>query len=114
MSVAEIRSAVSDKQHHQNQQQNHPTLFKGLGCLDGKYGIQIDTSVAPFNLTTPCQVVTPQLPCVNAELLQMEDLDMIEKIDEPSAWCSPMVVIAKSNGKVSLAVVPLEASVTPV
>ena len=96
--VAEIRS-TSDKQTHV---QSHPKLFKGLGCLKGEYEIKTDPDVQPFNLTLPRRIPIPQLPRVKEEICRMEKLGVIEQLDEPTKWCSPMVVVPKSNGKVRI------------
>ena len=80
----------------------NPRLFKGLRCLEGEYEIKIDPAVQPFNLTTPRRIPIPQLPKVNKEIHRMEELGVIEQIDEPTQWFSPMVVVPKSNGEVRI------------
>ena len=99
--VAEIRS-TSDKQTHV---QSHPKLFKGLGCLKGEYEIKTDPDVQPFNLTIPRRIPIAQLPRVKEEICRMEKLGVIEQLDEPTKWFSPMVVVPKSNGKVRICIV---------
>ena len=34
----------------------------------------------------------------------MEELGVIAKVNEPTAWCAGMVVVPKSNGKVRICV----------
>ena len=94
--VAEIRSAGDHKQQYV---QKHPRLFKGLGCLEGEYTITTDEDVQPFNLTTPRRIPIPQLPCVKKEIQRMEELGVIDQIDEPTAWCSPMSSYRKATAK---------------
>ena len=79
-----------------------PDVFTGLGCLDGTYDIAIDPKVEPFNLTTPCRIPIPMLPKVKEELEKMEKLGVIEKVDQPTAWCSPMVVVPKPGNQVRI------------
>ena len=44
----------------------------------------------------------PLLPKVQAELKLMEDMEVIEKVDQPTEWCSPVVVVPKKNDKVRI------------
>ena len=41
---------------------------------------------------------------VKAELLHMEALGVISKVDQPTEWCSGMVVVPKSDDKVRICV----------
>lgn len=95
--VEEIASANGGRYRKE-----HPKLFQGLGCLPGEYDIKLDLAVKSFDLTTPRRVPIPMLPAVEEELRRMEQLDVIEKVDQPTEWCSPMVVVPKSNGKVRI------------
>ena len=74
-----------------------PNLFKGLGKLEGSYHIKLRNDAKPY---TPRRIALPLLPKVEAELQRMEALQVIFKIEEPTEWCSPMVVVLKPNGTV--------------
>ena len=52
----------------------------------------------------PCQVAIPLLPQVKKELIRMEQLGVIEKIEEPTEWCAGLVVALKQNDKVCISV----------
>ena len=95
--VEEVASSNGDRYR-----KKHPNLFQGLGCMSGEYDIKLDPNVKPFNVTTPRRVPIPMLPKVEAELRRMEKMGVIEKVDQPTEWCSPMVVVPKSNGKVRI------------
>ena len=82
--------------------ETHPKLFEGLGCIPGEYNIELKDDATPFNLTTPRRIPIPLLDKVKTELVRMEDLDVIEKVDEPTDWCSPVVVVPKKNGAVRI------------
>ena len=41
---------------------------------------------------------------VQEEIKLMEQLDVIEPIDEPAEWCSPIVVMPKADGRVRICV----------
>ena len=77
-------------------------VFSGLGCMDGEYEIKMTPSHEPFNQTTPRCVPIPLLPKVKDELDRMETMGVIEKVDAPTEWCSPIVVVLKPNGKVRI------------
>ena len=70
--------------------------------MPGEYEIKLREGLTPFNLTTPCRIPIPLLPKVQAELKRIEDMEVIEKVDQPTEWCSPVVVIPKKNGKVRI------------
>ena len=79
-----------------------PKVFSGLGCMEGEYEIKLAPSHKPFNQTTPRRIPIPLYPKVKEELAQMEAMGVIEKVDAPTKWCSPIVVVPKSNGKVRI------------
>ena len=81
-----------------------PKLFTGLGKLEGEYTIQLDPGAKPFALSTPRRVAVPLMGAVKQELERMETLGVISKIQEPTDWCSGMVVVPKSDGKVRICV----------
>ena len=80
----------------------YPTVFKGTGNLIGVEGmLHIDPEVSP--------VAQKRIPFhlrkkVEQDLLALEQQNIIEKVDEPTPWVSPLVVIPKKNGDVCLCV----------
>ena len=58
----------------------------------------------PFSLMTPRRVALPLLPKVKEELLRMEKVGVISPVNEPTEWCSGMVVVSKPNGSVRICV----------
>ena len=70
--------------------------------MSREYEIKLREGVTPFNLTTPHRIPIPLLPKVQAELKRMEDMEVIEKVDQPTEWSSPVVVVPKKNGKVRI------------
>ena len=81
-----------------------PTLFHGLGKMDGEYTIQLQEGARPYALSTPRRVAVPLLNAVRLELERMEKMGVIVKMKEPSEWCSGMVVVPKPNGCVRICV----------
>ena len=70
--------------------------------MEGEYEIKMDQKPKPFNLTTHRRIPIPLLPKVKKELQWMDALGVIEKVVQPTKWCSPVVVMPKSNGKVRI------------
>ena len=81
-----------------------PSLFKGLGKLKIAYRIQLKDGAKPYALSTPTRVAIPLLPKVEAKLKRMEKLGVIVLVEDPTEWCSRMVVVPKPNGQVRICV----------
>ena len=73
-----------------------------MGKLKGSYQIKLKDDAHPYILQAPRRVALPLLPKVKVELQRMEALGVISKIEEPTEWCAPMVVVPKPNGTVRM------------
>lgn len=91
-------SRVSTIQEGERYAVMYPDLFKGLGTLEGDYHIRLRQDAKPFALSTPRRVALPLLPKVKQELERMEAMGVITRVEEPTEWCSGMVVVPKANG----------------
>ena len=81
-----------------------PSLFRGLGRMEGDYTIELYDDAKPFALTTSRRVAIPLLKSVRQELKGMEELGVIEKVNQPTEWCAGMVVVPKANSRVRICV----------
>ena len=82
-----------------------PSLFAGLGEFKGApYEIKLKPDFKPFALYTPRTVALPLREKVQAELQRMQELGVISPIEEPTPWCSGMVVVPKKSGQVRICV----------
>ena len=81
-----------------------PEVFLGLGKLDEPYTIKLKPKTKSFCLGTPRRIPLPLEKAVKLELKSMEEQGVISKVNEPTDWCSGMVVVPKSNGKVRICV----------
>ena len=76
-------------------------VFRGLGCLEGEYSIQVDKTVKP--VVTPCRKISFKL-CdkLKAEFDQMEVQKAICTENEPKDWVNGIVTPIKRMGIASL------------
>ena len=76
----------------------HPTLFKGLGCLKTPYRIQVDMTVPPV-IVPPRNQPAPLRDRLKTALNEMEAQCVIRKVDEPTQWVNSLVVVEKPQSK---------------
>ena len=82
----------------------YPALFEGIGQLKGaEVKLHIDTEVPPV------AQIARRIPfhlCkkVERELKTLEERKIIKKVDGPTLWVSPLVLIPKKNGEVRICV----------
>ncbi|UYV80685.1 K02A2.6-like [Cordylochernes scorpioides] len=85
----------------------HKNIFEGIGRLPIEHKIRLNEN------TTPVIAPSRKIPFsirekVKAELERMEKLDIIEKVEEPSEWTHPIVVVQKPSGDVRICMDPRE------
>ena len=81
-----------------------PQLFEGLGKLNQPYSIKLQPSTTPFLQSVVRRVAIPLLPLVKEELERMERLGVITRVEQPTDWCTRMVVMPKPNGKICICI----------
>ena len=81
-----------------------PKLFKGFGKLKSIYKITMENHAKPFSIATPRRLLLPMGQKVEEELKCMEEEDVMRPIKNPTEWCTPIVVVPKSNGKVRICI----------
>lgn len=95
VNVVEDKSAITEK---------YPDLFSGQGKLrDYRAKIHIDPQVKPVaqqQRRLPFKV----WKAVTAKLAELEKMDVIEKVNGPTRWVSPLVVVPKPDGDVRICV----------
>ena len=84
--------------------QQFPKVFNGIGKLNNfQLKIPISDSVQP--VIQPVRRVPYNLRGkLEEKLKELEKLDIIEKVDGPSAWVSPIVVVPKKNSDIRVCV----------
>ena len=82
----------------------HPKLFSGLGAMHSKVNIALKDDATPFAQATPRRVAAARKQPLQEELLRMEKLGVISKIEEPTDWCAPCVVVPKKSGQIRVCI----------
>ena len=79
---------------------NFPISLK----MSEEYIICLKSDAQPFALSTPRRIPIPLMKKVEDELLKMQVEGVISKVDQPTDWCSGMVIVPKSKGRVRMCV----------
>ncbi|PIK56894.1 hypothetical protein BSL78_06220 [Apostichopus japonicus] len=80
-------------------------VFEGLGCLPGEHKIVIDPQASP--VAHPCRKVPFALQDdLKRELQRMVELGVITKVEEPTEWVHPLVIVRKKNGDLRVCLDP--------
>ena len=89
---------------HEQLIEQYPHICEGIGKLeDFEVKLHIDTSVPP--VAQPARRVPFHMrKQVATELEKLEKQGIIEKVNGPTPWVSPLVVIPKKNGDIRLCV----------
>ena len=73
-----------------------PSLFQGLGKIkDSLYHIKLEDTAKPFAIHVPRKVPYPLKKSVKNTLHQMTEQGVIFRVNEPTEWCAPIVVVPK-------------------
>ena len=85
-------------------EKNFPDLFNGIGKIkDKKVKLHIDPEVQPKQQShrrIPFHIRKD----VEKGLQRLEDLDVIERVEGPTPWVSPIFIVPKKTGEVRLCV----------
>ena len=81
--------------------------FRGTGALPGEYEIKIDESATPV-VHPPRRIPYMLKDKVKAELCRMEEMGIITKVEQPTKWVNPIVVVRKPNGDVRICLDPVD------
>ena len=84
--------------------EQYPSVFQGIGKLKNfEVNLHIDETIQPVAQSAR-RIPFHLRKKVSAELKKLEEQDVIKKVEGPTPWVSPLVVIPKKNGDVRLCV----------
>ena len=69
-------------------------VFQGLGCLPGEYHLDIDPNVPPVK-HNPRRVAIPLKAELKKHIDELEKMEVLKKVSEPTDWISSQVVVRK-------------------
>jgi transposase InsO family protein len=78
--------------------QAYPELFTGLGCMKGEYTIRLKDDARPHAVYAPRRLAINLLTPLKEQLDILLKLGVIKRIDEPTPWIAPIVVVPKQKG----------------
>ena len=82
----------------------YPAVFNGIGKLhDYQLKVHVNPNIPPI-AQPPRRVPFHIRKVVDAKLRELEDLDIIESVQGPTPWVSPLVAVPKANGEVRVCV----------
>lgn len=84
---------------------DYPNLFRGLGCIRTACKIVLQKTARPV-IQHPRRVPHLLKQPLKDELQRMTDAGIITRIDEPTEWVSPLVIVRKKNGALRISMDP--------
>ena len=82
-----------------------PELFKGIGCVDVCYKIELSSDALPVK-HAPRRVPESVRPLVKEELDRLVSEGIIKLVECPTEWVNSIVCATKPNGKIRLCLDP--------
>ena len=71
-------------------------VFEGLGCLPGEYHLEVDPNITLVK-HTPRRVAIPLKAELKAHIEELEKMQVLKKVTEPTDWISSEVVVRKGS-----------------
>ena len=105
-----VNTCFTGKLTKERLREMYPMVFSGLGRLKNyQLKLNLDEGVAP--VAQPVRRIPfSRREKVVQKLKELEDLDVIEKVDGPTQWVNPLVTVEKPNGDVRLCLDMREAN----
>ena len=84
----------------------YPEVFaKGLGTLPGTVHLRVDENAEP-SVTPSRRIPTALREKFKAELDRLENLGVLAKVGEPTAWVNSVVIATKKSGALRISIDP--------
>ena len=88
---------VDDTQCYVGSVNVHDRLFSGLGKLSNPHSITLKSDARPFAIHVPRPIPFPRRKLADEAIQEMLRDGVITKVEEPTQWVAPMVVVPKPN-----------------
>lgn len=103
--VSRVGNATETSDLGQKVLSDWPQLFKGLGCMNKPYKMVLKGDSQP--VIKPARRVPPMLKePLKRELGRTEAAGIVARMNEPSDWVSPQVIVRKKDGKIRVCIDP--------
>jgi hypothetical protein len=76
-----------------------------IRCLPGEYNIKVDPNVTP-KVDPPGRIAHALKPKVKGEIDRMVSEKVIIKVEKPTVWVNPIVIVENPNGKARICLDP--------
>ena len=84
---------------------SHDSVFEGPGYMHSHpVNIKIAEDATPYSVNVPRRIPLPLMPQLKKELEKLEAQGIIQRINVPTDWCSPIVIAPKKSGNIRLCV----------
>ena len=105
LQILQINAVICCKGEIPSYLREFTSTFTGLGKMVGPpFKIQLHEGATPWAITAPRRIPYGLMDKVKAELQRMENLGVIQKVEEPTDWCHPIVIVFKDNGEIRLCI----------
>ena len=99
-----VNHVKEEMSEHERLIRQHPNIFEGIGNLKGvEVQLHIDKEVPPIAQRAR-RIPFHLRKHVEKELAHLEKQGIIEDVEGPTSWVSPLVIIPKKSGEVRLCV----------
>lgn len=82
-----------------------PTVFEGLGRIEGDVHLEVDPSIRP-TVQTARRIPVTLRDELKQQLDEMEKMQIVIRVDEPTDWVSNLVLV-KRNDKIRICIDPI-------
>ncbi|XP_063917307.1 uncharacterized protein K02A2.6-like [Zophobas morio] len=81
-------------------------VFTGIGCINPLYHIQIEENAQPI-ISPIRRVPFALMDQLKLTLNKLESMKIIQRVDGPSSWVHPLVIVKKGDGSLRICMDPL-------
>ena len=85
--------------------EKYPKCFRGVGLFSGEYHIDLKQNAEPV-IHPPRRVPESMKDAVKKELQRMIEIDVIEKVEQPTDWVNSVVYVTKPSGELRICLDP--------